>query len=1210
MSPVPLTPSDPHRLGDYWLARRLGAGGQGVVYEAYDETGRRVAVKVPRLSDAASRARLSKEAAAAQRVSSFCTARVIEARTDVAEPYIVSEYVPGPTLRQVVTEAGPYAGDALRRLAIGVATALTAIHEAGVVHRDLKPDNIILGPGGPRVIDFGVAREAGPLTTTGPIMGTPNYMAPEVFTGSGAAAAADLWAWALVVLFAALGRDPIPGQEPLSVVNTVLGFRPDPGVLPEPLDGLVTAATSRNPDERPSARTVLLGLLDVRDDVHHDARADVHHDARDGGRLDDRLLAAGGDAAAAVRAPLPAEPDLGTIAEELFGELSDGERTLAPDLFLRMVGLTEEDGETVRHVPRDELEATGPAESLLSLYVAAGLITEVDSAYTLASPALMQAWPRLRHWVADNREGLHVHRRLTAAARFWDEHGRKPADLLRGSGLDRTLGWASAERRDIALRALEREFLDVSAKQARRQSKRRGLIAVTLVVLLVATLGGLGLAEHLREVSSRQRDEATARSLLLRAADLRRRDPRLAMRLSVAAWRLSPSIPQSRGGLYDSLSDDGLDSFTDPDVTAGTVYATSRDGRTLVSVRAGLVRIWDVREHRKVREFPGVSPTAVMGALSPDGRVLAVQDDHEVRLWDVPTGTAMGNGFAGGASQGNAGRLAFDPAGRFLAVPDLSRSRTGAHWWDVATRRQIRAGSGAGVDAVNADGTLGVVYSTGGGRAELWALKTNRALRADWLPRKKDVQSAVFSEDGRALAVTAAVPHPPGQAGVAGNRLLLRSVPSGAALKGDGGGPAGKIYSFGYGDRFLAYEGEGAKSLTVMRLSDGQMVLQRELGAPIDQVRFDEPDHVMRVRLTGTVSTMDLRSLDDRPALPGTTGGRALLGPGGRVLALYGAGRVRLWDVARRRSLGPPIDVGEGTLHRPALAFSRDGRRLAIGGTPRMAGSPVGVMIVDTSTALPVSSFGVANKQANSVDGLAFSPDGATLAVAPAREAVDGAMPFPLELWTLSSSTVRTVKDVHGSANMAFRPDGKLLVAGFAPEITLVDPLRGARLPRPEGAGSLPGGPYAFSPDGGRVAVSMEAEPLSLWSPDFTGTSGLRFPAVGDGGIYTLVWSADGRTIATYAAGDRIRLWDADTRQPLGTIFDGHVDVGFESSATLAFSADGRTLFSATPDGVVRAHPLDGERAATAVCDRARGPLSPAEWKRHLREIEYVNTCE
>ncbi|MFG6200584.1 protein kinase [Nonomuraea sp. JJY05] len=103
-----------------------------------------------------------------------------------------------------MAESGPYQGDRLRRLAVGVATALTAIHQAGIVHRDLKPDNIILSPDGPRVIDFGVAREAGP-TTIGPIMGSPNYMPPEVFDGRAVTEAADLWAWGLVVLFAARG---------------------------------------------------------------------------------------------------------------------------------------------------------------------------------------------------------------------------------------------------------------------------------------------------------------------------------------------------------------------------------------------------------------------------------------------------------------------------------------------------------------------------------------------------------------------------------------------------------------------------------------------------------------------------------------------------------------------------------------------------------------------------------------------------------------------------------------------------------------------------------------------------------------------------------------------------------------------------------------------------------------------------------------------
>ncbi|MFI9595429.1 protein kinase [Nonomuraea sp. NPDC052265] len=130
-------PGDPERVGAYWVAGRLGEGGQGVVYEAYDADGRRVAVKVLRgaLGD-----RVDKEIRAAQQVASFCTAKLLHADTEAEPAYLVSEYVEGPSLRQDVREGGAFEGDRLRRPAIAVATALTAIHEAGVIHRDLKPD--------------------------------------------------------------------------------------------------------------------------------------------------------------------------------------------------------------------------------------------------------------------------------------------------------------------------------------------------------------------------------------------------------------------------------------------------------------------------------------------------------------------------------------------------------------------------------------------------------------------------------------------------------------------------------------------------------------------------------------------------------------------------------------------------------------------------------------------------------------------------------------------------------------------------------------------------------------------------------------------------------------------------------------------------------------------------------------------------------------
>ncbi|WP_433259674.1 serine/threonine-protein kinase (plasmid) [Streptosporangium sp. CA-135522] len=1155
---TPLTPSDPQRLGRYRLAGRLGAGGQGVVYEAYGEAGERVAVKVPRVDDPASRSRLAAEAAAAQRVASFCTAKVIEARLDAAQPYIVSEFVPGPNLRQVVNETGPYEGDALRRLAVGVATALAAIHQVEVVHRDLKPDNIIMGPDGPRVIDFGVARQVGP-TTTGPIMGTPTYMAPEVLTGRGATAAADIWAWALVVLFSASGRDAVQDQDPVTVIGSVLGFRPDLNGLAEPLGGLVAAALSRDPARRPSARGVLLGLLGLPDDL-------------DG----DELLTEGGATAAALKGP--ADPDLGTIAEELFEELSERERAVAPEIFLRMIDADE----TIRKVARSEFPDSEAVDALLSLYATAGLIAQVDATvdsavdrgYTLARPALVQAWPRLRQWVDDNREGLPIHRRLTEAARFWDGHGRKPGDLLHGSNLDRTLRWAATERRDITLLELEREFLDAAAGRTRRQSRRRGLLAATLAVLLVAALGGLGLAEYRRGVSDRQRDAATARSLALRAAGLRQSDPRLAMLLSVAAWRLTPSLPESRGALYEALSQPMTDSFTDPHASPGTVYALSHDGRALAAVLGGQVRVWDVRAHRQTRAFSGVGKTVRKAALSPDARTLALQDDRNVRLWDVTTGRPVGGGFAAGVEEFQPGEMTFDRTGRLLAVPEGAYA---ARWWDMAGRTPLRAGSGAGLDAVNADRSLGVVASTGQGRAELWDLRRGRRIPAPWLPLKHRFSEVQFSEDGRTLAFVVN--------GSQQRRVLIRRVPSGGLVTDYLGGAAGMRIVFSA--RFVAHWSLLGE-LIVRRSVDEHIVMERQLPEQSATLRIDEADRALRVATDGgRVHTLDISPLFDSPVARGTLYGGALVGPGGRTLAIGVGDETRLWDIREGRQAGTPVP-GRANV----FAFSADGRRVATGDR---AGRRV--RVADAGSGRLLTSFEVSNRQATGVDGLAFSPDGGTLAVA--VTGVEGIL--PMELRNLRTGSV-TVTDVAAGGSTAFRPGGGLLVAGVVPEP--LDPVSGSRRPRPEGLGSL-SAPYAFRPDGGLIAFSGPGR-ISLWNSTLTSAVG-DLPAAGESA--SLAWSPDGRTLASYESGDRIRLWDVPSRQLLGVVFDGLTGLGFGASASMAFGADGETLYSTTSEGVVRRHPLDEARVTAAVCARAGRTMTPQEWQRHLPGIQRFTVC-
>ncbi|MDP4507047.1 serine/threonine-protein kinase [Nonomuraea turcica] len=256
MSPVePLREGDPAAVGPYRLMGRLGAGGQGVVYLSQGPDGRPVAVKV--LREGLADERFAKEIDAARRVEPFCIAQVLDASLS-ARPYIVTEYVEGPSLQQ----AGRHTGADLQRLAVATATALTAIHQAGIVHRDFKPANVLLGRGGPRVIDFGIARsvEAG-MTATSSIVGTPAYMAPEQLAGERIGPAVDVFAWASVIVFAATGTPPFGEDSLPAVINRILHNEPQLGDLPQPLRGIVLGCLAKDPARRPAMRDVLLQLL-------------------------------------------------------------------------------------------------------------------------------------------------------------------------------------------------------------------------------------------------------------------------------------------------------------------------------------------------------------------------------------------------------------------------------------------------------------------------------------------------------------------------------------------------------------------------------------------------------------------------------------------------------------------------------------------------------------------------------------------------------------------------------------------------------------------------------------------------------------------------------------------------------------------------------------------------------------------------------------
>jgi serine/threonine protein kinase len=263
---------DPANVGPFKLLGVLGNGGFGRVYLGQAPDGQRVAVKVikPDLAeDPEFRARFGREVSAARKVGGKFTARVVDAHTDGEELWLATEYISGPTLREAVAVQGPLAESSVLALAAGLAEALDAIHAAGLVHRDLKPDNVLLAYDGPRVIDFGIARVAGAstLTGTGVLMGTLAYMSPEQAIGQAVGPPSDVFSLASVLVFAATGRGPYGDGTQAELLFRVAHQGPSLDGVPPQVRALVEPCMAAEPERRPTTRDLVEHLGGTRPSV-------------------------------------------------------------------------------------------------------------------------------------------------------------------------------------------------------------------------------------------------------------------------------------------------------------------------------------------------------------------------------------------------------------------------------------------------------------------------------------------------------------------------------------------------------------------------------------------------------------------------------------------------------------------------------------------------------------------------------------------------------------------------------------------------------------------------------------------------------------------------------------------------------------------------------------------------------------------------------
>ncbi|EST28963.1 AAA family ATPase [Streptomyces roseochromogenus] len=918
-----------------------------------------------------------------------------------------------------------------------------------------------------------------------------------------------------------------------------------------------------------------------------------------------RLTLAGYRAAGGIQGAVAA------TAERAWSGLDPAARTAARLLLLRLVRLGEDTQATRRRGTRRQLAAEsadpGKTEESLEALVRARLVTLDADTVEITHEALLHAWPRLRHWIDDDRGDQLLRQRLEEDGRAWEDSNRDSSLLYRGSRLEQARSWAKSAG-DTFLTRSAVEFLAASVRLRKRTVWiSRAAVAALVVLALVAGVSAV--------IAWQQRDDAVFEQVLAEADRVQHTDPSLAAQLDLVAHRLRPDDE----GTYSRL----ISIVNAPLATplsghTGAVYLTtfSPDGKTLATASYDrTVRLWNVADPSRPKPLgkplTGHTSWVSSAVFSPDGRTLAsAGDDGTIRLWNVTDPDRpepLGKPLTG--HKGTIYLVAFSPDGHTLA--SASEDRT-VRLWNVADPAHASAlgspltGHSAAVRSL-AFSPDGHTLAAGGDDRTilLWNTVDPRhptPYRTALKGHTDLVHSVAFSPDGHTLA-----------SGSADDTMRLWDVADPAhpsALGSPLTGHTGPIWSVAFspdGRRLAAASADSTASL--WNVTDPTSPSQ--VGGPL----AGSSGEMYALGFSPDGRTLATGSGDGKVRLwsvPTTDviGRSAVFRPDGKVLATVARdGRVRLWNVARP---GRPVPLGDPFMQGKdgrRVLFSPDGRTLVVLTPNRLVYL---WNVTDPDRPVPAGAPLTLQNRFMGPNALAYSPDGHTLATA-----YDG---HRFQLWNVTdpAHAVPLGEPVDGHRGyinaLVFSPDGHTLASGSADSTirlwNVTDPARPPLRGTPVAGHSGPVNALAFTRDGHTLASGSDDDTVRLWNvTDPASVSALGKPLIGHSeAVTSLTFTPDGHTLASGGDDNTLRLWnvtDPASARPIGQSMSPNGQTG----NFLSFSPRSRVLGLSSGDNTVRLLSLDTDAAIQHICSVTRGVLTPQRWHEYLPRLSYDPPC-